>query len=499
MLAAAAVAGLAGAALADPAGSSQGAFQSPASPVAREINSLFVTITIIAFIVGIVVEALLVYTLLKFRALQSGAADGSPEDDDGREAEGGGGGKRPLPPHYHNKKVEAGITGFTAVAFALLVVFSWGTLNAIETPSEPVDLNIEVVAHQWSWEFNYPAQGVTEAASLSEMHVPKDAVVRLNVSSTDVAHAVWIPDLGVKIDAYPGRINQFWFKAEKEGRFLLQCAEFCGGAHSNMHAVVVSESRSAFDLWVQAKVAAANPPPPPLSTGAVVQVNLSDFRIETSAPLNIDLNANITFNVRNAGPSPHAFALDAPYNFSTAVLNAGESVTVNIAFGQEVANGVFYCPVAGHRAAGMSGSFNVSAAARVIDIHMFETPGSHGAWSVSPETLDLRPGEVVKFRVINDGTAPHNLIVGPPYNAESPIVGAGATTFTPAITVTTSAEYWCNVPGHKEIGMLGQINAGGAAPRAPAETVPGFELTLALPSVLAAALFAARARKRRAA
>lgn len=100
--------------------------------------------------------------------------------------------------------------------------------------------------------------------------------------------------------------------------------------------------------------------------------------------------------------------------------------------------------------------------------------------------------------MVNHGAAPHNLIIGPPYNAESPIVGPGVTTFTPTITVTTSAAYWCNVPGHKEIGMLGQINAGGPAPPPPSVTVPGFEFAIALPSVLAASGLRARARKRRA-
>lgn len=463
--------------------------------MAREINSLFVTITIIAFIVGIVVEALLVYTVLKFRAGQ-GAAEGETEDGGSEKAPKGEGGRRPLPPHYHNKKIEAGITGFTAIAFALLVVFSWGTLNAIETPSEPVGLNVEVVAHQWAWEFNYPAQGVLESQSLSEMHVPVNTVVRLNVSSTDVAHAVWIPDLGVKIDAYPGRINHFWFKAEREGRFLLQCAEFCGGAHSNMHAVVVSEPQAAFDQWVVAKRAAANPPPPPLSDGSTVNITLTEWAILTSSPLNIDQGSNITLHITNAGTVAHAFALDAPYNWSSPLVSALSSVTVNVVFNQAVEGGRYFCPVEGHRAAGMVGSFNVSAGGRVIDLYLYDLGSAGGpkTWAIEPARVALTPGEVVKFRVHNDGSMVHNVKVGDPYvGVLSPNIGAGQVTFTPVFTVSESTQYWCDIPGHRQLGMVGTLDAGGAV-HAPKETVPGFDLVAFLPALALAAVAAGRRR-----
>lgn len=495
-LAAVAAAALAGGALGDPAGSSQGAFQNPASPVAREINSLFITITIIAFAVGIVVEALLVYTILKFRAGQAG--DAQAHAGDGENAPGGAMAKRTLPPHYHNKKLEAGITGFTAFAFAMLVVFSWGTLNAIETPSEPVGLNVEVTGHQWAWEFGYPAQGVLESQSLSEMHVPVNTVVRLNVTSTDVAHSVWIPDLGVKIDAYPGRINHFWFKAEREGRFFLQCAEFCGGAHSNMHAVVVSQTQASFDAWVVAKHAAANPPPPPLPDGASVDITLSDSRITSSRPLDIDLGANITFRLSNAGTVAHAFALEAPYNWSSPLVSAGSTLTVSVVFDQAVQGGAFFCPVAGHRAAGMVGSFNVSASGRVIDLYLYDLGSTGGpkTWAIEPASVTVTPGELVKFRVHNEGAMAHNVKVGDPYvGVISPNVAAGAITTTPAFTVSESTQYWCDIPGHRQLGMVGTLDAGGAV-HVPGQTVPGFELMGFVPALCLAALAATRLRSR---
>ncbi len=465
--------------------------------MAREINSLFITITIIAFIVGIVVEALLVYTLLKFRAQQgAGEADAKGAGaDKGPEAIDG---KRPLPPHYHNKKLEAGITGITAVAFALLVVVSWGTLNAIETPSEAVGLNVEVTGHQWAWEFNYPAQAVLESQSLSEMHVPVNTVVRLNVTSTDVAHAVWIPDLGVKIDAYPGRMNHFWFKAEREGRFFLQCAEFCGGAHSEMHAVVVSEPKAAFDAWVAAKHAAANPPPPPLSDGATVNVTLAEYSIQTSLPLNIDQGANITFHISNAGTMAHAFALDLPYNWSSPLIAAGSALTVNVVFDQAVQGGSFYCPVAGHRAAGMVGLLNVSAAGRVIDLYLYDAGSTGGpkTWAIEPARVPLVPGEVVKFRVHNEGSMVHNLKVGDPYvGVISPNVAVGGVTFTPVFTVAESTQYFCDIPGHRQLGMIGTLDAGGAV-HGPKETVPGFELAGLAPALALVAVAATRLRAR---
>lgn len=470
----------------------------PASPAGRQISELFWGITVLAVLVGVIVETFLVYTLLKFR--ERGPSEGAATEKGADEADAEGEHASEVhPTHHGNTKVEVGLTAITAVAFAGLVVFSWGTLFAIETPPEGDSLTVEVIGHQWAWEFYYPAEDITELKALSEMHVPVNKIVKLNVTSTDVAHAASIPDLAVMVDAYPNRVNHAWFIAEREGRFLLQCREFCGLAHSNMHAVVVVQSQAAFDAWVAAKRAAANPPPPPLSTGDVLTVTLSDYRIDTSRPLLVDLDANVTIQIVNNGSMTHAFALDAPYSWSSPTLNAGENITVNVVFNLSVENGSFFCPIANHRRLGMAGTFNVTPAARIIDVSIREVKGSHGGWSISPEIIELNPGEVVKFRVHNNLTErnSHNLKIGAPYNVESPVITPGNSTFTPVIQVTTSAQYWCAVSGHLEAGMLGELRVGGSGPAPETESVPGFDLTSVMPAISVAAVAVLWTRERR--
>ena len=93
-------------------------------------------------------------------------------------------------------------------------------------------LNITVEGHQYYWQFNYP----NGARSIGDLHVPAHTVVYLTIVSPDVAHSWWIPQLGGKTDAIPGKTNHTWFKADREGTYTGQCAEFCGIFHEAMHA-----------------------------------------------------------------------------------------------------------------------------------------------------------------------------------------------------------------------------------------------------------------------
>ncbi len=485
---------LAGAALGDPAGSSQGGFQNPASPVARQINSLFWLITIIAVIVGAFVETFLIYTLRKYSAKRgaAGADESDFKEEAGSEAEDAS----PIHRKEHgNAKVELAIFGFTAVVFAALLLVSLQTLWSIEeAPADPSALTVEVTGSQWAWEFHYPAQAITELSALSEMHVPVNKVVRLNITARDVLHAVWIPDLGVKLDAVPGRVNHFWFNAEREGHYLLQCAEFCGGAHSDMHAVVVVESQAAFDAWVDGRQHPPPPPPPPVLDGQTVNVTLSDFHIAFERALNMNLGANVTFRITNTGPSQHFLNFQAPVNLTSPPVNASTTVNWSVTFSQLATNAIVICPVTGHAAAGMSEHYNVSQGARIVDVHLHDAGVSGSTYSITPAKIDLTPGEVVAFHVFNDGSAAHNLMLGEPYNVVSPTINPGETTYTPAITVADQSDsYWCAIPGHRQLGMVGEFS-GAKAETGP--QVPGFEAAWVLPALAGvAALVALRRRK----
>lgn len=117
-------------------------------------------------------------------------------------------------------------------------------------PSHP-DEYVEVTAHQWYWEFCYPANGTcfntsydpaTGAVSGGALWAPPGSVIQINITATDVVHSFNIPDLGVRLDAIPGRMNSIAFavpSASPGTQYLIQCTEFCGTFHGTMRAFLV--------------------------------------------------------------------------------------------------------------------------------------------------------------------------------------------------------------------------------------------------------------------
>ena len=105
-----------------------------------------------------------------------------------------------------------------------------------------------MTGRQFYWQFEYP----NGAIAIDHLRAPVGVPVRLDVTSpdTDVIHSWWIPALGGKIDAIPGRVNQTWFKASKPGTYSGQCAELCGLEHARMLASVEVMPRDAFDAWL---------------------------------------------------------------------------------------------------------------------------------------------------------------------------------------------------------------------------------------------------------
>jgi cytochrome c oxidase subunit 2 len=110
-------------------------------------------------------------------------------------------------------------------------------------------LEIKVSGQQFIWRYQYP----NGAVSFHDMVVPKDTTVTLEISSNDVAHSWWIPDLGGKFDALRGLTNETWFKATKTGVFEGRCAEFCGANHAFMSAKVIVVEPERYEQWVDSQ------------------------------------------------------------------------------------------------------------------------------------------------------------------------------------------------------------------------------------------------------
>ena len=118
-------------------------------------------------------------------------------------------------------------------------------------------LVVDVIGHQWWWEFRYPALGITTA---NQLHIPTNTAVVMNLISTDVIHSFWTPKLAGKTDVVPGRDNKMWFIAHEEGVFEGQCAELCGVAHGQMKFVVVAHDMAGYERWAEGQLMLAGRP-----------------------------------------------------------------------------------------------------------------------------------------------------------------------------------------------------------------------------------------------
>ena len=113
-------------------------------------------------------------------------------------------------------------------------------------PDEGEALEIHVTAHQWRWDVRYPDGNISLA---NEIHIPAGRPVDVHLSSADVIHSFWVPRLGGKLDAVPGRTQVLRLQANEPGTYRGQCAEFCGLGHAHMHFTVIVHTPGAFDAW----------------------------------------------------------------------------------------------------------------------------------------------------------------------------------------------------------------------------------------------------------
>lgn len=121
------------------------------------------------------------------------------------------------------------------------------------------DLHIAITGRQWNWIFQYPGpdnklytgDDVVVDQMDSELHVPINKNVQIDIKAKDVLHSVFIPAFRFKYDAIPGRTISRWFNATKEGTYDIACAEICGIMHSKMRNFLVVESQEKFDRFIQ--------------------------------------------------------------------------------------------------------------------------------------------------------------------------------------------------------------------------------------------------------
>lgn len=157
----------------------------------------------------------------------------------------------------------AGSVGTTAVVLLVYFVVDLrlGRAEAALGEGDPEMLTIEVTGHQWWWEVKYsdrePSRRVTTA---NEIHVPVGRPVRLKMTSGDVIHSFWVPSLSGKRDLIPRHLSEITFRADREGIYRGQCAEFCGHQHAKMGLLVIAQSPSEFQSWYARQLLPAEHP-----------------------------------------------------------------------------------------------------------------------------------------------------------------------------------------------------------------------------------------------
>ena len=143
------------------------------------------------------------------------------------------------------------VYGGVVIPLAIILVVFVATIRAMRfvPTSAPADaMVVEVTGHQWRWEIHYPDEGIS---TTNELHLPVGRTINLQLTSADVIHSVWVPELGGKMDALPDGVNTLVLEADRPGVHRSQCAEFCGLHHADMKLQVVAEPAERFDAWIE--------------------------------------------------------------------------------------------------------------------------------------------------------------------------------------------------------------------------------------------------------
>ncbi len=208
------------------------------APASTPADSIFGLSTFVLWVTGaifVVVFALLLYSVVKFRTRRN---------DDGREP----------PQVYGSNQVELAWTVIPILIVVALFLVSARVIISIQQAVPPEKaLEVVVIGHQFWWEYRYPGLQVVTA---NELHVPVSdpqhpTPTFLQLLSADTDHSFWVPRLAGKTDLIPNHPNNTWIDPHQPGLYLGQCAQYCGTQHAKMLLRVYVQSRDDFERWVQ--------------------------------------------------------------------------------------------------------------------------------------------------------------------------------------------------------------------------------------------------------
>jgi len=220
------------------------------TPISNEVFNLHMLILWICVIIGVVVFGVMIYSIVRFRKTKGAEAA-----------------------QFHESTTVEIV--WTIVPFLILIgmaIPATGTLIKMEDTSGS-ELTVKVTGYQWKWHYQYMDEGVSFYSSLAtptdqiqgktakdpsyllevdnRLVVPTGTKIEFLITSRDVLHAWWVPDLGTKKDAIPGYVNELWATIEEPGVYRGQCAELCGRGHGFMPIVVEAKPPEEFRAWLQ--------------------------------------------------------------------------------------------------------------------------------------------------------------------------------------------------------------------------------------------------------
>ncbi len=459
-----------------------------ASPVQREILQLFFIILVFALIIGVLVHILLLAAVQWYR-------------DSPRWRPGKGAAKT------HDRRLEIGWTVGPVLILAAVVIVTMIAIPNIERPRD-YDYALDVIGAQWAWRYQYPkytfADNTTASVpdSSGTMYIQEGVTFLLRVQSEDVIHSFYVPDLGIKIDAVPGITNIFWVRADIAGMYTVQCAEFCGLGHSQMHGTVV--------VFPPGTQTIPYGPPPSASPpgGEPPKYTIVDLAFKETPgpcfptlawsiePCRLDLGANfdVTFRVWNNETAPHQFRMGPPFNI-LGPLQPAKSPPVHFNLNTGGPNGqhAYWCDVSGHRPLGMEGLLNVTGPAH-YDIEITDA-------SIRPSQIRAKLGQTMDVTVYNNGTASATFGIGPPYNIDfGSISPASSKPATVVLNRTADPPTWFGGGSPGQRGSLYvTFTSAAPPPPPPPRGFPVVEVTFGLAGLAAVAALVLNFRLARAA
>jgi cytochrome c oxidase subunit 2 len=273
----------------------------------RAVDALFDRLVFWGTIVFVVVEVALVVTIIKFRKRPGGPA---------------------AKPIHGNAALEITWTVIPALILVLIAIPTVKTIFETQAEAPAGAIKVEVIGHQWWWEFRYPELGVVTA---NELYLPVGRTAAFELKTKDVLHSFWIPQMGGKRDLITNKTNHLWFTPSADlpsSAWNGFCAEYCGSSHANMKFRVFTVQPDEFEAWARHQASAAvfsATPAPATPVMPAAQVTTPD----STAPVAASSTGYVFPKERLEADFPHVIPqtpIPAGITFDDALLAGGDPV-----------------------------------------------------------------------------------------------------------------------------------------------------------------------------